>query len=96
MSTAKCNRCGGVGIGDSFKEASLQINHTAGLSRNKPCGASYNCVVEIDKPVKTVPKKIKVTTPVIEKTSELSSEKKKASKIKTETIPESISESIKE
>lgn len=92
MSTAKCNRCGGVGTGDSFKEASLQINHSAGLSRNKPCGASYNCVIEIDKPVRIIPKKIKVTTPVIEKTSE----KKKASKIKIEKIPETISESIKE
>lgn len=91
MSTAKCNRCGGSAVGDSFEEASVKINHAVGLSRNKPCGASYNCVIEIDKPIRTVQKKkIQEPTPIIE-ISEPIPEKKKVSKIKTE-----ISESIKE
>ena len=91
MNTAKCNRCGGVATGNSFEEASAKINHTAGLSRNKPCGASYNCVIEIDKSKTIQEKKIQVTTPIIE-ISEPIAETKKVSKIKNEKISESIKE----
>lgn len=92
MSTAKCKRCGGEATGDSFEEASKKINHAVGLTRSIPCGANYNCVIEIDKPIRTIQKKkIQEPTPIIEKISEPIPEKKKVSKIKTE-----ISESIKE
>ncbi len=47
LTTAKCNRCGGSATADSFEKAKLLIDHAVGLSRNLPCGDSYNAVVEL-------------------------------------------------
>lgn len=109
MRTAKCGRCGGRATGESFEEASAKINHASGLSKSKPCGADYNCVIEIDKPIETIQeKKIKEPTPIvesivestIEKISEPTLKKKiKASKTKikaSKTKIKKISEPAKE
>ena len=47
MVQAKCNRCGGTAIGDTFEEAKSKINHAVGLTRSIPCGDNYNRVVEV-------------------------------------------------
>jgi len=61
--TAKCNKCWGTATGDTFAEASKNINHAVGLSRGIKCGDNYNMVCEIkdstpepQKPVPTPPK----------------------------------------
>jgi hypothetical protein len=47
MITAKCNKCGGTALGDTFQQASSKINHAVGLSRGIKCGDNYNMVCEI-------------------------------------------------
>lgn len=95
MSTAKCRRCGGVAIGGSFEEASAKINHAVGLTRSIPCGANYNCVIEIDKSVKTIPEK-KIQEPILQKKKVTKTKTEKILETIPETIPQTISESIKE
>jgi len=58
MITAKCNRCGGTALGDTFEKASEKINHAVGLSRGIKCGDNYNHVHQIDDstPKKSTPK----------------------------------------
>ena len=48
MITAKCNKCGGVALGNTFKEASAKINHAVALSRGIKCGDNYNMVCQIE------------------------------------------------
>ena len=68
MITAKCNKCGGTAFGNTFQEASKNINHAVGLSRGIKCGDNYNmvCQVEDSTPKKPTPKteKPKESTPV--------------------------------
>ncbi len=47
MITAKCDRCGGTALGNSFEEASGKINHAVALSRGVKCGNSYNQVKQV-------------------------------------------------
>ncbi len=47
MITAKCKKCGGTALGNTFEEASKKINHAVGLSRGIKCGANYNRVCEV-------------------------------------------------
>ncbi len=58
MIQAKCNKCGGTAFGETFVEASGNINHAVGLSRGIKCGANYNCVCQIEDstPKKPTPK----------------------------------------
>lgn len=75
MITAKCTKCGGTALGNTFEEASEKINHAVGLSRGIKCGANYNCVCQIeDSTPKTQTQKPKESTPV-EKPKESTSTK---------------------
>ena len=56
MITAKCNRCGGTALGNSFEEASQKINHAVGLGRGIKCGDNYNQVCKIEDSTPTVTK----------------------------------------
>lgn len=47
LTKAKCNKCGGSAIADTFEEARQLINHAVGLSRGIKCGDNYNMVQEI-------------------------------------------------
>lgn len=47
MTIAKCFKCGGRAIADTFEQARKLINHAVGLSRGIKCGDSYNHVKEI-------------------------------------------------
>lgn len=62
MITAKCNKCGGTALGNTFEEASQKINHAVGLSRGIKCGANYNMVYQIED--STPKKQIKEPTPM--------------------------------
>ena len=55
MITAKCNRCGGTALGNSFEEASQKINHAVGLGRGIKCGDNYNQVCKIEDSTPTKP-----------------------------------------
>ena len=80
MATAKCSKCGGSAIADTFEQARKLINHAVGLSRGIKCGDNYNQVREI-KTEQQKPEKVKPTviSENIEQTTETNSE----------TIPES-------
>ena len=54
MTTAKCNKCGGSAIAETFELARKLINHAVGLSRGIKCGDSYNMVQEIKSFVKKI------------------------------------------
>lgn len=77
MAEAKCTRCGATASGATFSEASSKLNHAQGKSRGKPCGASYNRIIEIktnnSKSESTIPK---VETPKKETESEKTEPKK--------------------
>ena len=60
MSIAKCYKCGGSAIANTFEQARKKINHAVGLSRGIKCGDSYGCVQEIKDEKK--PGQNKVTT----------------------------------
>ena len=60
MITAKCNKCGGTAFGETFVEASKNINHAVALSRGIKCGDNYNMVCQVDD---STPKKPIVTKP---------------------------------
>ena len=45
--TAKCIKCGGSAIADTFEKARQLINHAVALSRGIKCGDNYNMVQEI-------------------------------------------------
>jgi len=47
LTKAKCNKCGGSAIAETFELARKLINHAVGLSRGIKCGDSYNMVQEI-------------------------------------------------
>ena len=47
MIKAKCSKCGGSGVADTFLQARKLINHAIGLSRGIKCGDNYNMVKEI-------------------------------------------------
>ena len=70
--TAKCLKCGGSSIADTFEQARKLINHAVGLSRGIKCGDNYNKVVEIKPKEYTVTTKTKsnVIIPATEDTSE--------------------------
>ena len=61
MTKAKCNKCGGSAIAETFELARKLINHAVGLSRGIKCGDSYNMVQEIKSVVK------KTSTPEVSK-----------------------------
>ena len=66
MITAKCNRCGGTAFGNTFEEATKNIDHAVGLGRGIKCGDNYNmvCRVEDSTPKKPTPvEKPKEPTP---------------------------------
>ncbi len=80
MVIAKCSKCGGSAISDTFEQAKNLINHAVGLSRGIKCGDNYNLVKEI-KPETKTPK------PVIETKSETPKPVTEA-KIETKTVTE--------
>lgn len=71
MSEAKCKRCLGVGEGPTFEQAANNINHAVALSRGIPCGASYNRVVEINKKVVKIDKKVETKKTIKPKTDSI-------------------------
>jgi len=84
MITAKCNKCGGTALGNTFQEASSKINHAVGLSRGIKCGDNYNMVCEIkDSPETQTPKEsIPLETPKESTTKPKESTEKPKSKFK--------------
>ena len=74
MVKAKCIKCGGSAIADTFEKARNLINHAVALSRGIKCGDNYNCVKEIPEGTKpkTVTKPVTklVTKPVATETKE--------------------------
>ena len=62
MITAKCNKCGGTALGNTFEIASSKINHAVGLSRGIKCGNNYNMVHQIEDSTPPTPK---VQTPKV-------------------------------
>ncbi len=71
MITAKCNKCGGTALGNTFEEASSKINHAVGLSRGIKCGDNYNMVCQVEdstpkteKPKESTPTEPKESIPV--------------------------------
>ena len=69
MITAKCNKCGGTALGDTFEQASAKINHAVALSRGIKCGDNYNMVHQIgdstpktEKPKESTPTEPKEST----------------------------------
>jgi len=71
MAKAKCTKCGGWAISDTYEKARKMINHAVALSRGKRCGDNYNKVIEIiDKDVHKIVKIIEkptITKPTITK-----------------------------
>lgn len=88
MITAKCNKCGGTALGDTFENASSKINHAVGLSRGIKCGNNYNmvCQIEDSTPQTQIPK--------VEKPKESTSTEPKESKV-TEKLKSEKSKSAK-
>jgi len=81
MATAKCSKCGGSAIANTFQQARKLINHAVGLSRGIKCGDTYNMVQEIGKKI-TAPAKVvtpKVVTSTEKKTTSEKSKTKKSS-----------------
>lgn len=68
MATAKCFKCGGSAIADTFEQARKLINHAVGLSRGIKCGDNYNRVKNMN-PVVAKPV-IKTPTPKTETKTE--------------------------
>ena len=99
LTKAKCIKCGGNAIADTYEQARKLINHAVGLSRGIKCGDNYNMVQEIKshdiakktpKPETTKTPKLETIIPVI--TFESKSEKTKPSseKPKTKKIKSSV------
>jgi len=70
LSKAKCNKCGGSAIADTYEQARAIINHAVGLSRGIKCGDSYNMVQEIKSEevakktsIPQIPKPVVIQTP---------------------------------
>ena len=70
MSKAKCFKCGGSAIADTYEQARAIINHAVGLSRGIKCGDSYNMVQEIKSEevakktsIPQIPKPVVIQTP---------------------------------
>ena len=93
MITAKCDRCGGAALGNSFEEASGKINHAVALSRGIKCGNNYNHVKEIKD---STPKKLKSTeTPQTETKSTPQTETKSTPQTETKSTPKPKTEKSK-
>jgi len=58
MSEAKCSKCGGSAIADTYEQARNRINHAVGLGRGIKCGDSYGWVTEINPPPLTATPKV--------------------------------------
>lgn len=67
LTTAKCIKCGGSAIADTFEIARKLINHAVGLSRGIKCGDNYNMVQEIKSNEVTKTPKLETPKPVITK-----------------------------
>lgn len=88
MVKAKCFKCGGSAIADTYEQAKNLINHAVGLSRGIKCGDNYGKVFEVkDKPqlkkpiVKTeIPKEEEPTIKSSEPQPEILPKKEKKSK----------------
>lgn len=81
LTKAKCNKCGGSAIADTFEEARKLINHAGGLSRGIKCGDNYNMVQEI-KSEEVAKKTSKPETPKPETQKPVTSSEKPKEKIK--------------
>ena len=85
LTTAKCIKCGGSAIADTFEQARNLINHAVGLSRGIKCGDSYNRVKEIKSKDTAKPKiskpvsETKTTETKITETKTTKTSKKKSS-----------------
>jgi len=90
MAKAKCTKCGGWAIADTYEQARKKINHAVALSHSSRCGDSYNRVVEIKPIVQNIATK---TEKIKKKISELHT---KTTEIKTESKPKIKKESKKE
>ena len=66
MTTAKCFKCGGSAIADTFEQARKLINHAVGLSRGIKCGDNYNKVEEIKSKQLSKTQKVKPTVVISE------------------------------
>ncbi len=100
MTTAKCYKCGGSAIAETFEQARKKINHAVGLSRGIKCGDNYNCVKEIGvvaKPKIVIPSKPKTPKPIISKPKTVTTETITDTIIETpELIIETITDTITE
>ena len=102
MVTAKCIKCGGSAIADTFEKARKLINHAVALSRGIKCGDNYNMVQEIKskefakktpKPEITkteTPKPVIPNTPKPEKTKTKSTTSSEKPKEKTKQTKSSV------
>ena len=87
MTKAKCIKCGGSAIADTFELARKLINHAVGLSRGIKCGDNYNMVQEI---------KSKLVAKNIPKVTTQKSETTKPEKTKLSTSSEKPKEKAKQ
>jgi len=86
MATAKCFKCGGSAISDTFQQAEKLINHAVGLTRGIKCGASYNMVREIKPATNNIPTPEKpVVTNIVTNTVTSKPEKTKSTSEKSKT-----------
>ena len=81
LTKAKCNKCGGSAIADTFEEARQLINHAVALSRGIKCGDNYNMVQEI-KSEEVAKKTSKPETPKPETPKPVTSSEKPKEKTK--------------
>ncbi len=65
MPQAKCNKCGGSAIADTYEQARKLINHAIGLARGIKCGDAYGAVEEIQQKVKTIATQTKKEEPKV-------------------------------
>lgn len=67
MPQAKCNKCGGSAIADTYEQARKLINHAIGLARGIKCGDAYGAVQEIGaiQKVKTIATQTKKEEPKV-------------------------------
>lgn len=92
MTKAKCYKCGGSAIADTFEKARTLINHAVGLSRGTKCGDSYNKVIEIKDSKVTIPEKpilekeVPIKDKPVEKSTAPEKEKSKIKKQKNENL----------
>ena len=83
MTQAKCNKCGGSAVSDTYEKARALINHAVGLSRGIKCGDNYNQVCEIKSKVAPSKSESKPVENTPKSESKPSTEKPKEKKIKS-------------